>query len=93
MYFQEGTYKLYTFYLPVLYHRKVLWLSYDIKTLRGMHTMRRGKLLKQLRIGAQSVQAPHEWGVWGVEVGLPTLFYKKFFEFFVEQNFPGVVVP
>ena len=37
--------------------------------------MRRGKLLKQLRIGAQSVQDPHERGVWDVEVGLPTLLF------------------
>lgn len=39
-----------------------------------MHTMRRGKLLKQLCIGAQSVQSPVSERVWGAEVGLPTLF-------------------
>ena len=39
-----------------------------------MYTMRRGKLLKQLRIGTQSMQAPRKRGIWEIEVGLPTLF-------------------
>lgn len=42
----------------VPYHRKLR--SYDTVTPRGMHTMCRRR---QLRIGAQSEQIPHEWGL------------------------------
>ena len=61
-----------------LWYRKLRFLYH--KTLRGMHTMCRGRLQKQPHIGAQSVHRPSRLRGRGVEVGLPTLFFQSIWE-------------
>ena len=54
-------------------------LSYKIKNTHA-HSCKRKYVAKATALGASKCAAPHEWGVRGATVGLPTLFCLEDFE-------------